>query len=176
MEKTQITFCDNLMVIINDLAVDNIIFYENIVKIVCDHPYLRIFGNDGKENLIFYGLAELAKRLPTPLVLCSKSAIVNLNFVEQLKEIQKKKTVCLKTGGEILVSRSRHCEVKRLLKQKYTAGDSPNKQKACIYTFGWQEDAPVLCTCFDYAGHAENCSAKAFSSGRSENNVPFSNF
>jgi DNA-binding LytR/AlgR family response regulator len=81
MKKTEIIFHKEELIITEHLRITPIL-YKEIVYIVCDFPYLRLFCCNGKESFIFYPLEELIQYLPAAFVLCNRSVIINWLYVD----------------------------------------------------------------------------------------------
>lgn len=111
MTKTEILFQENQLVILNKSEINNI-RYEDIVGVFCDHPYLRLQILNKKSRLIFFTLEEIISCLPDSFILCNRSSIINLLYVNVFTTEGKNSLLHLTTGDVILVSRRKKAAVK----------------------------------------------------------------
>jgi DNA-binding LytR/AlgR family response regulator len=111
MKKNKIIFHNEAMVIEENIRIIRVM-YKDIVSIVCDAPYLKLFTIDRKELLVYYCLEELANDLPTTFVLCNRSTIINLMHVNFLQCKMPKCFFVLKTGEQIPIAKRKRKEIK----------------------------------------------------------------
>ena len=78
---------------------------ENIVRLEANINYTTFILNGGKQKVMSYTLKVYDTILPESFVRVNRSCIVNTNFVADLNFDHK--TVVLKDGTEIVISRRR---------------------------------------------------------------------
>ncbi|RYU94393.1 LytR/AlgR family response regulator transcription factor [Emticicia agri] len=78
---------------------------ENIVRLEANINYTTFILNGGKQKIMSYTLKKYDSMLPHSFVRVNRSCIVNINFIANLNFDHK--TVLLKDGTEILISRRR---------------------------------------------------------------------
>jgi DNA-binding LytR/AlgR family response regulator len=110
MKKTEIIFHKEEVIIPKYSKISSIP-YKEIIDIICDTPYLKISRCNGNESFIFYPLEELIQYLPATFVLCNRSAIINLLYVDALHVENTKYFFVLKTGEKIAVPRRKRKEL-----------------------------------------------------------------
>lgn len=85
---------------------------ENTVRLEANINYTNFILQSGKHETMAYPLAIYDVLLPQFFIRINKSCIVNKNFIENLNI--KNKTVVLKDGTEIQISRRRWRQVRGL--------------------------------------------------------------
>ena len=104
MKKTEIIFKRDQLTVIEKTGV-SIFRYTDIVGIFCEHPYLMIVTCNKNKKLIFHSLKEITQSLPFSFVTCSRSTIINLSHVIQVKSGNSNCFIEMDNGQKIPVSR-----------------------------------------------------------------------
>ena len=120
MKKTKIIFNKDNIIIFEKSNISKF-WHEEIVGIFCEHPYLMIVSVNKNKKLIFHSLKEIAQVLPFPFVMCSRSSIVNLTYINQVKSINSKCFIILNNRQEISVSRRKKNDIMEKIKKISTA-------------------------------------------------------
>ena len=116
MKKTKLIFGKEKLTVLEKTSV-SIFYYIDIVGFFCEHPYLMIVTTNKDKKLIFYSLKEIKQLLPLPFVMCSRSAIINITHVVQLKTQNSNCFVYLNNGQKILISRRKKNDIMEKIKR-----------------------------------------------------------
>ena len=104
MKKTKLIFSKDKLTVIEKTSI-SIFNYIDIVGFFCDHPYLMIVTIDKNKKLIFHSLKEIMQSLPFSFIMCSRSAIINITHIIQLKIQHSNWFIHMNNGQKILISR-----------------------------------------------------------------------
>jgi DNA-binding LytR/AlgR family response regulator len=119
MKKANIIFSEGRLSVIEKTSV-SIFCYTDIVGIFCDHPYLMIETINKEKKIIFHSLKEISQLLPFPFVMCSRSAIINMDYINNVKTQNPNSFIYLKNGQKILIPRRKKGEIMRIIKENLT--------------------------------------------------------
>jgi len=119
MKKTEIICSHDRLTVIEKTSV-SIYFYTDIVGIFCEHPYSMVVATNKNKKLIFYSLKEMKQLLPLPFVMCSRSAIINISHVVQLRTQSSNCCLHLDNGQKIPVSRRKKSYIMGIIKEVLT--------------------------------------------------------
>jgi len=70
-----------------------LIDYEDITHLKAEEKYIRVFTNNGKSYLSDGSLGKLSERLPDYFIRVHRSAIINQNFIKEVRKFFKGKLI-----------------------------------------------------------------------------------
>ena len=119
MKKTKLIFSKDRLTVIEKTSV-SIFHYIDIVGFFCEHPYLMIVTIDKNKKLIFHSLKEIIQSLPFSFVMCSRSAIINITHIIQLKIQHSNWFIHMNNGQKILIPRRKKSNIMEKIKENLT--------------------------------------------------------
>jgi len=105
MKKAEIQFSEEQMTIFDGSNIQKF-NYHDIIGIFCDYPYIKIeTTTDPKSKLIFHSLKEIGQLLPSLFIMCNRSSIINIMYINQMKYEVNQSFLCLNNGRQIRIPR-----------------------------------------------------------------------
>jgi len=105
MKKAIIQLSEEQMTIFDGLNIQ-IFNYQDIIGIFCDQPYIRIVTTtNSKSILIFHSLKEIGQLLTCQFVMCNRSSIINIMYINQVESKEANNFIHLNNGMLIRIPR-----------------------------------------------------------------------